>query len=191
VISRRSPKQVLESCCRRGHRVSRMARRTALEISSPGSAGSLRRRLGPARRLAPDRDWARSSSSPRPGLSSPPILSRWISTLDQLLEPSAHEPTHTARRSPERRSPSVRATSWRRAVSALGAGLRGTYRGPARAHSSGRRGAGGADYGARWRTRKPPDRCLGTRAANGDARSVPLGLQHDALAPTRIYSLQD
>jgi DNA-binding SARP family transcriptional activator len=83
------------------------------------------------RRLAPDRDWAREPSSPnRRPIVSQPVRSNGLGGFDDLVDRSAHEPTHTARRSLEQALSLVRGDVLEDEPYALWAQeLRGTYRG--------------------------------------------------------------
>jgi DNA-binding SARP family transcriptional activator len=130
------PKQVLEMLlAARGHRVStdRLADLLWGEQQPQDPSGSLQTFVSVLRRrLAPDRDWARELviteteayrfDTDRVGLD--------LDCFDQLLERSAHEPTHTARRSLEQALALVRGDVLEDEPYALWAQeLRGTYLG--------------------------------------------------------------
>jgi DNA-binding SARP family transcriptional activator len=130
------PKQVLEILlAARGHRVStdRLADLLWGDQQPQDPAGSLQTFVSVLRRrLAPDRDRARELviTETEAYRFDTDLVELDLDCFDQLVERSAHEPTHTARRSLDRALALVRGDVLEDEPSALWAQeLRGTYRG--------------------------------------------------------------
>jgi DNA-binding SARP family transcriptional activator len=130
------PKQVLEILlAARGHRVStdRLADLLWGEQQPQDPSGSLQTFVSVLRRrLAPDRDWARELviTETEAYRFATDRVALDLDCFDQLLERSAHEPTHTARRSLEQALALVRGDVLEDEPYALWATeLRGSYRG--------------------------------------------------------------
>jgi len=130
------PKQVLEILlAARGRRVStdRLADLLWGEQQPQDPSGSLQTFVSVLRRrLAPDRDWARELviTETEAYRFATDRVALDLDCFDQLLERSAHEPTHTARRSLEQALALVRGDVLEDEPYALWAQeLRGTYRG--------------------------------------------------------------
>jgi DNA-binding SARP family transcriptional activator len=135
-LSGARPKQVLEILlAARGHRVStdRLADLLWGEQQPQDPSGSLQTFVSVLRRrLAPDRDWARELviTETEAYRFATDRVALDLDCFDQLLERSAHEPTHTARRSLEQALALVRGDVLEDEPYALWAQeLRGTYRG--------------------------------------------------------------
>jgi DNA-binding SARP family transcriptional activator len=130
------PKQVLEILLAAGgHRVStdRLADLLWGEQQPQDPSGSLQTFVSVLRRrLAPDRDWARELviTETEAYRFATDRVALDLDCFDQLLDESAHEPTHTARRSLEQALALVRGDVLEDEPYALWAQeLRGTYRG--------------------------------------------------------------
>jgi DNA-binding SARP family transcriptional activator len=130
------PKQVLEILlAARGHRVStdRLADLLWGDQQPQDPSGSLQTFVSVLRRhLAPDRDWARELviTEPEAYRFATDRVELDLDCFDDLLERSAHEPTHTARRSLEQALALVRGDVLEDEPYVLWAqDLRGTYRG--------------------------------------------------------------
>ena len=193
------PKQVLEILlAARGHRVStdRLAELlwgAEQPLDAPGSLQTFVSVL--RRRLAADRNWARKLviTESEAYRFDTDLVELDLDCFDQLLERSAREPTHTARRSLERALALVRGDVLEDEPYALWAEeLRGTYRGRVLgAHLEAADAAlAELDYGAAL--------AHGEAAAALDAFSeraqraamlalYALGRQHDALATYREF----